>query len=97
MYLNRNKSESEPGEEEFGMVGLIVFSGVWQLSVHLSETVSNTLSEFLTSVCGLEVIVTDVLEVEIVDEETSGHHVILVDEFDEGLDACLFDELLLVE
>ena len=79
------------------MVGLIVFSGIGHLSVHLSETVSNALSEFLASVGGLEVVVADVLEVEIVDEETSGHHVILVDVFDEGLDASLFDELLLVE
>jgi hypothetical protein len=53
------------------------------------------LSESFSGLLGLEVVVLDVLEVEVVDLEAGGEDVILVDVLDEGLDTGLLDELLL--
>ena len=79
------------------MTCLFVFFWVWHLSVYFSESVSNFLSELLSGIRGLEVVVTDVLEVEVTNDEPSGHHMVLVDVLYKRLDSCFLDEFLLVE
>jgi hypothetical protein len=79
------------------VVGLVVFAGVGELAVDLGEAVTDALAELAAGLGGLEALVADVLEVEVVDEEARGHDVVLVDEPHEALDAGLLDELLLVE
>ena len=77
------------------MSSLFVFLGVGEFAESLAEGGSKVLSEGFPSVLGLEVVVLDVLEVELVDQEASRDDVILVHVLDEGLDAGLLDELLL--
>lgn len=77
------------------MTGLFVFFGVGKISVGVVESKSNILSEGFTSLFGLKVIILDILEIKIIDKETSWEYVVLVDVFNEGLDAGSFDEFLL--
>jgi hypothetical protein len=94
--LNRDvRSESESAEEEFGVSSFFVFLGVGEVSEGVAEGIMEGLSESFSGLLGLEVVVLDVLEVEVVDLEAGGEDVILVDVLDEGLDTGLLDELLL--
>ena len=80
------------------MSGLFVFFGVGKFTVDFSESISDSLAEFLASFTGLEVIFSDVLDVsEIIHHKAGRHDVILVDVLDEALDSSFFDEFLLVE
>ena len=74
---------------------LFVFLGVGEVAEGVGEGVVKGLAESETGILGLEVVVLDVLEVEVVDLEAGGEDVVLVDILDEGLDAGLPDELLL--
>ena len=92
--LNRlYRSESESGEEEFSVAGLVSLLGV---PVGLSEFLPDGFFESFPVFFGLEAFVFDFREVELVYNEPGWHHVVLVDVPDEGLDSCSFDELLLV-
>ena len=92
--LNRlYRSESESGEEEFSVAGLFSLLGV---SVCLSEFLSNGFSESFSAFLGLETFVFDFGEVELIDDESGWHDMVLVDVFDEGLNSCSLDEFLLV-
>jgi len=77
------------------VAGLFVFLGVGEISVGGVESKSNILSEGFTSFFGLKVIILDVLEIKVIDEEASWENVVLVDVFNEGLNAGSFDEFLL--
>ena len=77
------------------MSGLFVFLGVGEVPEGVAEGVVEGFAEGLPGLFGLEVVVLDVLEVEVVDLEAGGEHVVLVDVLDEGLHAGLLDELLL--
>ena len=80
------------------MSSLFVFFGIGKFTVDFSESVSDSLSEFLSGFTGLEVILSDVLDVgEIIDNKSGRHNVVLVDVFDEALDSGLLDEFLFVE
>ena len=77
---------------------LFVFSGVGLFTVDFGESVSHSLSELLSGLAGLEVVFSDVLDVrEVIDDESGGHHVALVDVLHETFDSGFLDELLLVE
>lgn len=89
------RSESESAEEEFSVAGLLVLLGVGEVPEGVAEGVVEGLPEGLAGLLGLEVVVLDVLEVEVVDLEAGGEDVVLVDVLDEGLDTGLLDELLL--
>ena len=73
----------------------LVFLGIGEISECAAESFTECLSECLSGLLGLEVIVLDVLEVEVVDLEAGGEDVILVDVLDEGFDTGLLDEFLL--
>jgi len=77
------------------VAGLFVFLGVGEISVSVVESKSNILSEGFTSFFGLKVIILDVLEIKVIDKEASWENVVLVDVFNEGLNAGSFDEFLL--
>lgn len=77
------------------MACLFVLLGVGLVAEGVAEGLAEGLSEGLAVLLGLEVVVLDVLEVEVVDEESGGEDVVLVDVLDEGLDTGLLDELLL--
>ena len=79
------------------MACFFVILGVWKISVSVVESESNILSEVITSFLGLEVIIFDILEIEVIDKETSWKNVILVHVFNEGFNACSFNEFLLGE
>ena len=79
------------------MSSLFVLFGIWQVSVHVAESLSHLLSQLLSGLLGLKVLVRDILEIEIVDSESSRHNMGLVDVFDKRFDSSLFDEFLLVE
>lgn len=66
------------------------------VSVCLSELLSDGFSESFSAFLGLETFVLDISEVELIDNESGWHHVVLVDISDEGLDTTSFDEFLLV-
>jgi hypothetical protein len=74
---------------------LFVFLGVREVSKGVAEGFSNVLSEGLASLFSLQVVILNVLEIELIDKETGGEDVVLVDVLNEGLDAGLLDELLL--
>lgn len=67
-----------------------------EIAVNLCEWIVKFLSEFFSCFLGLETIIIDFLEFEIVDDEASRHNVVLIDIFDERLNTCLSDKLLLV-
>jgi hypothetical protein len=75
--------------------GLLVLLGVGQVAQGVAEGIMEGLPEGDAGILGLEVVVLDVLEVEVVDLEAGGEDVVLVDVLHEGLDAGLPDELLL--
>lgn len=75
------------------MAGLFSLLGV---SVGFSESLSNGFSESFSAFLGLEAFVLDLGEVELVDDESGWHNVVLVDVSDEGLDSGSLDEFLLV-
>lgn len=77
------------------MACLFVLLGVGLVAEGVAEGLAEGLPECLAVLLGLEVVVLDVLEVEVVDEESGGEDVVLVDVLDEGLDTGLLDELLL--
>lgn len=77
------------------MSGLFVLLGVGLVAECGAEGFPEGLSECFSVLLGLEVIILDVLEVEVIDEESGGEDVILVDILDEGLNTGLLDELLL--
>ena len=79
------------------MASLFIFLGVGKLSVDLSESISNSFSEFLSGIRCLQVIISNILEVEITNNKSGGHYMTLVDKLDERLDSSLLDEFLLVE
>jgi hypothetical protein len=94
--LNRNiRSESESAEEEFSVSGLLVLLGVGKVPEGVAEGLSEALPEGFSGLLGLEVVVLDVLEVELVDQEAGGQHVVLVYVLHEGLHTGLLDEFLL--
>ena len=96
--LNRSDpSESESAEEEFGVTCLLVLLRVRQAPESVAETLLQSLLELFAGLSSLEAAVLDVLEVEIVDNESGRHHMTLVDVFDEGFDTSALDELLLAE
>jgi len=66
-------------------------------SVSLSELFSNSLSECQPALLSLKALVFDFSEVELADNESGWHDMVLIDVFNEGLDTSLFDEFLLVE
>ena len=66
------------------------------VSVCFSEFLSDGFSESFSAFLGLETFVFDFGEVELIDDESGGHDVVLVDVSDEGLDSCSLDEFLLV-
>ena len=78
------------------MASLFVLLGVGHLPVDFSESVPHSLPQLLPGVGGLEVVVIYVLQLEVVDEETGGHHVVLVDVLYERLHSGFLDELFLV-
>lgn len=78
------------------MAGLLVLFGVGQVSVDLGEAFSDSLSQVLSGLLGLEVVVADFLELEVIDDEPGGHDVALVQVFDEWLDGGFSDEFFLV-
>ena len=61
------------------MASLFVLLGVGHLSVDFGESIPHSLPQLLPGVGGLEVVVVNVLQLEVADEETGGHHVVLVD------------------
>ena len=68
---------------------------VEQLS--FTEICSKFLSELKSSLFGLDGVVLDVLDVEIIDNDSGGDHVILIDVFNKRLDAGSLDQSLLAE
>ena len=83
-------------EEESNIACFLVGFWVGHISVCISEILSHFLDEFKFAF-SFQVILFDFFEIEIIDDESSGHDVILVDGFDESLDSSLFDELFLVD
>jgi TctA family transporter len=78
--------------------GLFVFSGVGLLTVDFSESISDSLPELFSGFTGLEVVLSDVLDVrEVVDDKASRHDMALVDVLHETLDSGFLDEFLFVE
>lgn len=78
------------------MTCLFVFLGVGKVAVDLGERIVKLLFELLSGFLGLETVVVDLLELEVVDNKAGGHDMVLIDIFDEGLNSGLSDELLLV-
>ena len=79
------------------MASLFVFLGVGELSIDLSESISDSFSEFFPGVRCLQVVVIDILEVEVAYNKSGGHDMALVDKLDKRFDSSLLDEFLLVE
>ena len=77
------------------MAGLLVLFGVGKVAEGVGEGIVKGLLEGNSSLLGLEVIILNVLEIEVVDLEAGGKDVVLVDILDEGLHAGLADEFLL--
>jgi hypothetical protein len=88
-------SESKSAEEEFGVSSLFVFLGVGKISNCLAEGLLEVLSKSNSALLGLQVIVLDVLKIKVVDNESGGDDMVLVDVFDERLNVSFLDELLL--
>ena len=78
------------------MWGLFVGLGVWEVSISIAEGVSPLPFQGSSGFEGLDVVFLDVLEVEIVDQESGGDNVVLVDDFNKRLDSSSLDELLFV-
>ena len=78
------------------MWGLFVGLGVWEVSISIAEGGSPLLFQGSSGFEGLDVVFLDVLEVEIVDQESGGDNVVLVDDFNKRLDSSSLDELLFV-
>lgn len=79
------------------MAGFFVSFGIGEGSISFGELLFEFLGEVLLAVYGLEAVLLDFLEVEIVDDEAGGHDVVLVDVFNKWLDGGLLDELLFVD
>ena len=78
------------------MTCLFVFLRVGKVAVDLGERIVKLLFELLSGFLGLETVVVDLLELEVIDNKAGGHDMVLIDIFDEGLNSSLSDELLLV-
>jgi hypothetical protein len=74
---------------------LFVFLGVGKISNCLAEGLLEVLSKSNSALLGLQVIVLDVLKIKVVDNESGGDDMVLVDVFDERLNVSFLDELLL--
>ena len=65
------------------MAGLLVLLGVGHIPVDVGEAVSNFLSQNLSGLSSLQVLLSGVLEIsEIVDDESGRHHMGLIDVLD---------------
>ena len=91
-----NRSESEFAVEESDVWGLLVSLRIWEVSIGGAEGGSPLFLQSGSGFKSLDVVFLDVLEVEIVDDESGWDNVVLVDDFDERLDSSSLDELLLV-
>ena len=96
-YINKDTSESKSVEEVSHIVSLFVCLGAGQVPVGLSESLSDLLSGSGSGFSSLDVVLLQVLEVEVIDNESGGHNVVLVHVLQESLDTGLLDELLLVD
>lgn len=96
-YLNIDwLSESKFAEEKSDVASFLVCFGIWQVSVGLGESFFNLLLEKSFGLSTLKRFLLDLFEIEVIDNESGGHNVILVNIFNEGLDSGLLDELLFV-
>ena len=78
-------------------MSLFVGLGAGQVPVGLSESLSDLLSGSGSGFSSLDVVLLQVLEVEVIDNKSGGHNVVLVHVLQESLDTGLLDELLLVD
>lgn len=79
------------------MGSLLVGLWVGEVSVGFWQSLSEGSGQGSSGFEGLQVVFLDFLEVEVVDDESGGDDVVLVDWLDEGLDAGSFDELLFID
>lgn len=91
------QSEAKSAEEEPDVVSFVVGLGAGEVPVGLGESLPDFLAGGEPGLGGLDVLLLEVLEVEVVDDEPGGDDVILVDILDEGLHSGSLDELLLVD
>lgn len=92
-----NLSESKLAIEESDVTGLLVGLWIWEVSVGIRQGFSELFGKGSPGFKGFEVVFLNILKIEVIDEESGRDDVILVDLFDEGLDSCFLDELLLVD
>ena len=78
-------------------MSLLVGLGAGQVSVGLGESLSDLLSGSSSGFSGLDVVLLQILEVEVVHDESGGHNVVLVHVLKESFDTGLLDELFLVD
>lgn len=96
LNIGKYHSESESAEEELDVVCFIVCFGVWEVSISFWEFFSDFFSSCLFILSCFKSIFLKILEVEVIDNESSWDDVILVDVFNEWLNSCSFDEFSLV-
>lgn len=99
MSLNNSKqiSESESAEEESDIVSFVVSFGVGQISVGFGEFLPDFIPGSLSVLGGLEGLVLEVLQVEIINHESGRDDMILVNVLDEGLDTSSLEEFLFID
>ena len=92
-----SRSEAKFAEEESNVVGFVIGLDAGEVSVGFRKSLSNFVAASESGFGGLDVLLLQVLEVEVVDDKSSGDDVILVKILDEGLDTGSLDELFLVD
>jgi len=78
-------------------VSFVVSLGAGQVSVCFSESLSDLFSSGGSGFSSLDVILFKVLEVEVVDNKSGWHNMVLVDMLKESFDTSLLDKLFLVD
>ena len=82
-------------EEESNVACFFVGSWIRHFSVGLGKAFTEIFKEFFF-ILTLQVVFFDFFEIEIIDNESGGHDVILIHDFGESLDSGSFQELFLV-